>query len=237
MTAKLWLALLVLLSMRPASADTVRIFQSQASFLQAALEAPIVSTETFEEFAPGAHLANPAVVDGVSYQAINIQITEPGPPPVWEANSLTLDGTATSRSLIFTDLADHRLTFGQNGVVDAIGFYINNGAFLPVPMWDISVVSRDGTETACSLVGPLSPDSKAYVGFLSQSGISSITVADATVNGAVNWEYTEVSRSAIQAAPEPSTIWLALVGLLLSARLASLRCDPSKQRLAAGISG
>jgi hypothetical protein len=160
----------------------------------------------------------------VSYQAINIQITEPGPPPVCEANSVTLDGRATSRSLIFTDLADHGRTFGQNGVVDAIGFCINNGAFLPVPMRDISVVAWTEPRRRCSLVGPLSPDSKTYVGFLSQSGISSISVADATVNGAVNWEYTEVSRSAIQAAPEPSTISLALVGLLLSARLASLRC-------------
>jgi hypothetical protein len=188
--------LLFLLLLLPIhSSAALVLFDSESAFLSAA---PIVSTETFDEFQTDTQFTSLAVViDQVVYStssAIDIN--------TWRIDVALHDPPkGFSNALHSNDIAENRLTFA-GGHVLAFGFSFLGFGFPtddPFLGWEIAIREVDDTTT---VIGPFDTSLLSYHGFLSDVGIVEILVRDAPGDGAgLNWSYDRVSRSAVVSTP------------------------------------
>jgi hypothetical protein len=198
-----------------ASANLIT-FNSEADFLN---NAPIVSTETFDDFPSHTGFFTPLVViDQVVYDTDGPCFYQGAPNPCWlvgiqlgfGAVSPPNDFGATFANAI----TEHRISFGAGNSVDAFGFWFLSGGGFPPPHWEVVVHEIDGTDTIETLLFAADP---RYRGFLSDVGINALTVRDfqGERDGAANWSYDNVSRSQVSSIPEPSSISLCIAGFPL----------------------
>ncbi|MFA5925095.1 MAG: hypothetical protein WC856_28080 [Methylococcaceae bacterium] len=117
------------------------------------------------------------------------------------------------------------LTFGENELVDAIGFTIIPSGFNTGELFfkfDFIVEEADGALATFS--SRPQPGSKNFFGFSSEVGIKKLTVLQPPgQRGWTNWAYDDVSRSVISAIPYPSVLSLLAIDTLSAGYLALKR--------------
>lgn len=171
------------------------IYHSESDFLNVA---PIVSTETFDEFPSRTTFFSPQVViDQVVYEVDGPCITDEQPNPCWVVGIQLGPGSVTPPHDFGSTLPngnEHRISFGTGRAVRAFGFWFLSGAILPPPHWEVIVNEIDGTSTTetVQLVS-----GQQYLGFVSDIGISTLIVRGVDPLGAAPWSYDNVSRSLI----------------------------------------
>jgi hypothetical protein len=202
--ATLVLAVLVLLlfgvGQAPAARADFMVFTDQTAFLGAA---PIVSTETFDEFPSNTVLGvGSATVDGVTY-------TSQDPTAQWSATNLFLTPSPPN-SLLSSELAPETLTFGSGNATAAIGFFL-----IPAGIpgdYQIFVTGSGGYTLTENVT---TNGAITYRGFLGVGeDITSVKVSPvgSTLS---NVSYDNVSRADIVAAtPEPASLTLLSLGSL-----------------------
>jgi len=206
MIDKLLLLLLVVQTLGYVQSATAAliVFNSRAAFVAAA---PIEMTQDFESFASPTVFATPQVAfDEVAFRATPM-------PSTWLIdNSVGLMRTNTLGTL---SIVRQEIGFGEGRYVNAFGFtFLGGGSTDGVAArYDIAILETDGSATTL----PLSLFSGTYYfGFLSNTGIETISVNPVPSNGGtILWRYDDFSRSSISAVPEPSTALLLLIGVAL----------------------
>jgi hypothetical protein len=196
---------------RDAQASTLTFFSSQSEFLATA---PIVSTETFDEFPSSTSFTTSTVViDKVTY------FTEPCLLEIhlgcW---GIVSPGVASPNRFGSNNTATDVLSFGTDQFVNALGFYLIVGGSVnevPVAQYELRIVEING-ETSLINIGPL-PPSILFFGFSSSSGIRDLTF-DTIGDNRFNLQFDDVSRGTIQSVREPSspvTLIFAVIGLFI----------------------
>jgi hypothetical protein len=215
MSSLLTLGLSILCS-ASASANVIT-FNSEADFLN---NAPIVSTETFDEFPSHTGFLTPQVViDQVVYDTDGPCFFEGRPNACWlvgiHFGPSVVSPPNDFGATFANGITEHRISFGAGNSVGAFGFWFLSGAVFPPPHWEVVVHEIDGTDTVETLLFAADP---RYLGFLSDVGINALTVRDfqGEPDGAANWSYDNVSRSQVSSIPEPSSILLCIAGLSLA---------------------
>jgi hypothetical protein len=175
-------------------AATLQIYDSEETFLSST---PIVSTETFDEFPSPTFFFEPQVeIDKVLYKTDNPFEPEFPGNPVWTVGIGAGPSVTNPNDFGSNFIGNHQISFGENQFVNAFGFFIGTGGIFPTPNYEISVRETNGITSVISLTVI---NDVAYRGFVSTTGISSITVRDPDSSIAVsNWSYDNVSRGEIQ---------------------------------------
>ncbi len=176
------------------------IYNSESEFLHAA---PIVSTETFDEFPSPFYFFSPRVViDGIAYTTASVPgAVCGGRQPCWTVESDVLLANLAHGSVF---------TFGPGGHVKAFGILFSSSQEFPGPHFDLTIHEVDGSTTV-ALLG-----AGGYAGILSTVGIDSLAVS-----ADFPWQYDNVSHSQILSIPEPSlalSIALLPIAVLLMYR-------------------
>jgi hypothetical protein len=165
-------------------ADALNVFTSEADFLAAA---PVVSTETFEEFTPPTLFTSQIMIGDVVYTG----------QASW---SILEAGYGTGNALISNVIGVNEMSFGPGQFAHAIGFFLLLPGASPVGTflgWQIVVNELDGQSSVID-VPPILHFAPVYFGFLSDVGISKVTVQDNPGDTeADNWYLDNVSHSAI----------------------------------------
>ena len=205
----LLLSLAFLASAELARASTLTLFSSQSEFLSVA---PIVSTETFEEFPSSASFTTPEVIiDNVVY------FTEPCLLEIlggcW---AIVSPGVVSANRFTANNIGTDVLRFGAGQFVNALGFHLLVGGTVngvPTGQYELRLEEINGDVILLN-IGPL-PPSVLYLGFLSSSGIRDVTL-NALGDFRFNPAFDNVSRGAIQSVPEPNlpvVLSFAIIGL------------------------
>lgn len=193
-----WTHLFLLLTLLFASQRSMAVvirYNDEASFTSAATIASIstfdslVTTSSSGRLLPETFNYLNIALDGTLYstdQCTNV---------CW-AGETGFGGFPSLPGLISNAIGDNVLTFGAGQWVTDFGFQFLSGGN---SLWEIFVTELDGTVTQfsfgdASARGPFSQ----YFGFSSAIGIGQILVRDdPSDNGATNWSYDNVARSAI----------------------------------------
>jgi hypothetical protein len=174
----------------------VLVYHSESEFFGAT---EIASTETFDEFPPHTLVYSPAVtIDEIVYETDG-PCPGPGAPACWTIGIHVGPGFVSPPNDFGANfgegITEHRIGFGAQRDIHAIGFWFLTGGIFPPPRWEIVVHEIDGNDTI-EIVEFTS--GQRYFGFVSDVGIGSLTVRDAPGDkGAHNWSYDDVSRSAV----------------------------------------
>lgn len=154
----------------------------------------IVSTETFDSYLGDS--AGPFVtIDSITYTGTKT--------PYWRVVERNSHIYSDNSVLFGGDYSEpmNVLTFGENELVNAIGFNIIPSGFKTGELFfefDFIVEEADGTLATFSS-RPL-PGSKNFFGFSSEVGIKKLTVLQPSgKRNWTNWAYDDVSRSAVSA--------------------------------------
>ena len=189
------LGLLALLSCGHAGAS-VSVYYSETDFFDAT---QIASTETFDGFPPHTLIYSPRVtIDQVVYETDG-PCPGPGAPACWTIGIHVGPGYVSPPNDFGANFAngitEHRISFGLQREVHAIGFSFLTGGIFPPPKWEIIVHEIDGADTVQTVEFT---SGQRYFGFVSTVGIGSLTVRDFQGDtSAYNWSYDDVSRSAV----------------------------------------
>lgn len=189
----------------------LQVFNSQTSFFSAA---PIVSTETFDEFPSDTLFPQSRImIDGVYY------LNTPEEPGAAGWGILHLPNTPSQpNALVSSSLVTQHISFGQvpghTTQVAAFGFYLNGGGSYDgvSSLYRIVVSEADGTQTSFTI--DFGPTRGAYFGFLSEQGIATIAVGpDFSPGFATYFAFDNVSRSGIATVPTPEPRTWSLISL------------------------
>ncbi len=184
------------------------ILQNQAEFYA---NSTLVSTATFDEFAPGTVFYTDSVkIDGVSYTTDQIS---PG-DPLWTIGSHigSVGFVSPPNGFGASLIGEVRIDFGNGGHVNIFGFDFLSSAAFP-QLYSFGVTEIDGVTTSFAIN---SGQPSVFVGFTSDKGISGVAVANVDPNTQYNYSFDNVGRSAITAVPEPSTFVMAGTGVLVA---------------------
>jgi hypothetical protein len=187
-----------------AASGALIVFDNEAAFVGAA---PIVSTESFDEFPSDTFLGIvTAVVDGITYEAIGPDLNAP-PPFGWLIEANIFGPVSPPNEFLYTQISPSRsLSFGDGMIAHAIGFYLVMPIGIPPGEAELTVTLGDDTQILVHASGHLN-----YRGFVAAEGIKSIAINTDTPFGASNNSFDNVSRSAIvPAIPEPAT-WVLVI--------------------------
>ena len=175
-----------------ASANLI-IYTSESDFLNTA---PVISTETFDQFPSPTVFSSPQVViDQVFYGVV-------GPCPEGDQGGCWIVGINLFPGFVTppndfgaSSIAEHRISFGAGNYVHAYGFWFLSGV---LAQWEVIVHEIDGTNRI-ELLQSSDPPEPHYLGFLSDVGIRGLTVRPSRPAELVagNWSYDNVSRSQI----------------------------------------
>jgi len=206
---------------RTASAEII-LFTDPQSFFQSA---KIESTETFDEIPSRTIIGVGSVaLAGITYTSADAlaqwytfdSFVTPSPP-----NGLTQKNV----------IAPATLTFANGGNTGAIGFYLQPGSSFPGGDYRLDVVTTTGDILTVD-TGIVT--NTIFRGFVSvdgiREGIKSISITPLEIPGGIsNFELDNVSRGAISAVPEPSSMTLARTGILILAvyMLSRRRAEPA----------
>lgn len=180
------------------AAASVQLYQSQAAFIAGAPST--LSTQTFDQYIDFTPLGIGTIqIDSVFYEAAPDPIFGPG---LWHGY---LGQLGTNR------IDDHVLSFG-GGYVEAFGF--DFVGIQPSTAVRMTVQERNGQQFTLNVAYQ-----RRYLGFVSDVGITSISVANLNPNIRGRWDYDSVSRSQILGnstlpIPETGTCTLLAGGLV-----------------------
>ncbi|MBU0717423.1 MAG: PEP-CTERM sorting domain-containing protein [Planctomycetes bacterium] len=195
---------LLLRGFNPATASIIAYYD-EPSFVASV---PIVSTETFDEFAADTTFGSSVTIDSILYEALP---DDEGREPTWvAADGPGVPGYVSPPNGFYSDVVgDTIMTFGPERYVEGIGFWLMTGVVFPVPHWEILIEETDGYTALLDV--SFTADNR-YYGFGSTVGIRQLTVRDhAGTEGSVNWSFDDVSRTAI--IPEPTTIAMLAIAM------------------------
>jgi hypothetical protein len=182
--------------------------------------APIVSTETFDEFPFRTALgAGVVVIDDIFYTA--------GFGGVWNAEDLFAPPPSPPNTLVSTLIEPNTLTFGGSGT-QAIGFFLNGGD----DSTQIVVTTANGEELSetpwSGIPRPPFSNPNIYRGYVSSDVIISVRVSNAPdPRFGTNWGFDNVSRGIIVPVPELPTGLLLGLGVFVSGCLRRARATKS----------
>lgn len=212
----------------PQEVRALVLYNSEAVFLA---EAPIASVETFDTYITNYGFITPSIViDGVSYS------TNECTNRCWTFYS---NNVSPPNGLISNAIGENVIRFGTSRYVEAIGFWFNGGVASSgntgPAFWGIQVTETNGLLTSL----PIQALGAQYFGFVSETGISRVTIRDnPEIHGASNWILDNVARAEIlggtaladstpvpppalggpdgpAGVPEPGTVALLSLGLLM----------------------
>lgn len=197
----------VVLALVPAQA--IEVFKSESEFLASA---PIVSTAEFGDATTEAKIFEPRItVDDVVYGVSagrRADCYQAGWRPCWSIDEEQKPARLSSGAFNAIGMDEWWLgqgewdiiRFDENGSVQAFGFYLQGVVGTTpknYPGWEVLVHENDGRVTAID-VRPPRTGKPAYVGMISNVGISMIDVGAKPGSMTLNWAYARVSRSAIE---------------------------------------
>jgi len=197
----------IVLALVPAQA--IEVFDSEADFLA---NAPIVSTAEFSADTTAIKFFEPRIaVDDVIYEVSagrGADCYQSGWRPCWSINEDQKPARLSSGAFNAIGMDEWWLgqgewdiiRFDKNRSVQAFGFYLQ-GVVGTTPKnyhgWEILVHENDGRVIAID-VRPPRAGKPAYVGIISNVGISMIDVGAKPGSMTLNWAYARVSRSAVE---------------------------------------
>jgi hypothetical protein len=195
-------------------------FNSEAAFRSVA---PIVSSETFDEFPFRTALgAGVVVIDDIFYTA--------GFGSVWNAGDLFAP-TPSPPNILFSNLIEpNTLTFAGWGT-QAVGFFLNGGD----DSTQIVVTTSSGEELSenpwSGISRPPFSNANIYRGYVSSDIIISVRVSNAPdPRFGTNFGFDNVSRGIIVPIPELPTGLLLGFGVLVSGCLRRAKATGSPQQ-------
>lgn len=189
--------------------STLQIFSSQTAFLDSA---PIVSTKTFDDTSTMYFREREIEIDGVFYRNFPTDEVQG-----WSITNSVVDAPSKPNVLLSNSLTENQISFGTNQLVHAFGFAMIAGGSSngETARYHFSITEVNNRETSFVINWP---SGVKYFGFLSEPGISEITVGpDRAQDFAIFFAFDDVSRSEIVSAaiPEPATFGLAWATLLV----------------------
>ncbi len=178
------------------AAASVIVYDSESDFLNAA---PVISTETFDEFpSRTGFFTNRVVLDHVIYETDGPCLFEGAGNPCWMAGIHLGPASVTPPNDFGASFAngitEHRISFGPGNWVHAFGFWFLSGDHFSIPQWEVIITEMDGTRT----VEPVEVFAgRRFLGFQSDAGIVGLVVRGALPGRASNWSYDNVSRGQV----------------------------------------
>ena len=187
-----------------AQGDPILSFFTPASFFSSV---PVASTESFDEFPTDTDIGVGSVtVDGITYVSSD-------PSAIWYVSDTFVTPSPPNGLVTRNVIAPETLTFAGGGSTDAIGFFLVGIGGFPPAFFRIDVMATDG-QVLTEQIAPGLNTVSLFRGFAYQNGMSSVTITSLDLAGGLsNFHMDNVSRGAISAVPELSSLTLTAIGV------------------------